>query len=67
MGYGFGGGYGGQCCGKVGGFDDYCNRGYGRNVSNFALLVVMFILLIIVGANIDFDNNKKRHHGKDRC
>lgn len=64
MGYGFGGGYGGQCCGKVGGFADYC--GSGRNVSNFALLVVMFILLIIVGANINFDDNK-RHHGKGRC
>ena len=38
-------GYGGYDCG--GGYNYGCGGGYG---SNFALLVVLFILLIIVGA-----------------
>ncbi|WP_339227531.1 YjcZ family sporulation protein [Oceanobacillus sp. FSL K6-2867] len=39
-------GYGGFDCG--GGYNNYsCGGGYG---SNFALIVVLFILLIIVGA-----------------
>lgn len=42
MGYGFGG-YG---CHNVGGYGGY-DRCYGNN---FALIVVLFILLIIVGA-----------------
>ncbi|UOQ43245.1 YjcZ family sporulation protein [Halobacillus salinarum] len=37
------GGWGG--CGRVGGYG--CGRGY---ANNFALIVVLFILLIIVGA-----------------
>ena len=39
MGYGYGGGYG-------------CKGGYGYG--NFALIVVLFILLIIVGATFYF-------------
>ncbi|MBR3120034.1 YjcZ family sporulation protein [Oceanobacillus profundus] len=38
-------GYGGYDCG--GGYNYGCGGGYG---SNFALIVVLFILLIIVGA-----------------
>ena len=44
MGYGYGGGYGCEGPSYVGGRD--C-KGYGNN---FALIVVLFILLIIVGA-----------------
>lgn len=44
--YGFGGGFGGGCC-SYGGFG-YGGFGYGRG---FALIVVLFILLIIVGAS----------------
>lgn len=40
------GGFGGGCCG-YGGFG-YGGFGYGRG---FALIVVLFILLIIVGAS----------------
>lgn len=66
MGYGYGGGYGGQCCNQGGRVEDfYCGKKSNRT-SNFALLVVMFILLIIVGANINFNDNKG-HHGKGRC
>jgi len=43
MGYG----YGGYNCGNVGGYGGGCPSGYGNN---FALIVVLFILLIIVGA-----------------
>ena len=51
----YGGGYGN--CGNGGGYDN-CGSGggYGRNGSGFALLVVLFILLIIIGAS--FMNNK---------
>jgi uncharacterized protein (TIGR01732 family) len=38
------GGYGGECCGYGGGY-----YGYGAG-KGFALIVVLFILLIIVGA-----------------
>ncbi|PEO42056.1 YjcZ family sporulation protein, partial [Bacillus pseudomycoides] len=41
MGYGYGGGYGYSCGGGYGG-----GCGYG----GFALLIVLFILLIIIGA-----------------
>ena len=55
-GKGYGNGYGNNCgygnsygngygCGN-----DYGNGGYGGRGSNFALIVVLFILLIIVGA-----------------
>ncbi|AWC36488.1 sporulation protein YjcZ [Bacillus cytotoxicus] len=40
MGYGYGGGYG---CGYGG--------GYGCGYGGFALLIVLFILLIIIGAS----------------
>jgi len=44
MSYGYGGGYGGGC---GGGYDG----GYGnKGIGGFALIVVLFILLIIVGA-----------------
>jgi uncharacterized protein (TIGR01732 family) len=53
-GYGEVGGYGGRGCGEreCGGYGGYgerecCERGRG---SSFALIVVLFILLIIVGA-----------------
>ncbi|ASS70940.1 sporulation protein YjcZ [Bacillus atrophaeus] len=46
----YGYGYGGGCC-SYGGYGyggyGYCGGGYGRT---FALIVVLFILLIIVGA-----------------
>nr|MDF9459172.1 YjcZ family sporulation protein [Bacillus pumilus] len=44
-GYGYGGGYGGGCC-----YPSY-GGGYGYGGGRtFALIVVLFILLIIVGA-----------------
>ena len=51
----YGGGYGN--CGNSGGYDN-CGSGggYGGNGSGFALIVVLFILLIIIGAS--FMNNK---------
>lgn len=42
MGYGFGG------YGPAGGYDQHCQE-YGRSGNTFALIVVLFILLIIVG------------------
>ena len=50
----YGGGYGNNGYGN----NDCGNYGYGgsRNGSGFALLVVLFILLIIIGAS--FINNK---------
>ncbi|KEF39091.1 conserved hypothetical tiny transmembrane protein [Schinkia azotoformans MEV2011] len=43
------GGFGGGCCGYGGfGYGGCCGFGYGRG---FALIVVLFILLIIVGAS----------------
>lgn len=42
MGFGFGSG------GSVGGYGDQC-QDYGRPGNTFALIVVLFILLIIVG------------------
>jgi len=44
MGYGFGGGFG-----SGGGYGNQCQE-YGRSGNTFALIVVLFILLIIVGA-----------------
>lgn len=43
MGYGFGGSYG-----SGGGYGNQCQE-YGRSGNTFALIVVLFILLIIVG------------------
>lgn len=44
----YGYGYGGGCCSYGGyGYGGGCGGGYGRT---FALIVVLFILLIIVGA-----------------
>ncbi|MDA1477360.1 YjcZ family sporulation protein [Bacillus sp. CLL-7-23] len=45
MGFGFG--YPGRCCGYGGGYGYGGGVGYG---GGFALIVVLFILLIIVGA-----------------
>ncbi|EKN71209.1 YjcZ family sporulation protein [Schinkia azotoformans] len=42
------GGFGGGCCGYGGFGYGGCGFGYGRG---FALIVVLFILLIIVGAS----------------
>ena len=44
MGFGFGGGYG-----PGGNYGNYCQE-YGRAGNTFALIVVLFILLVIVGA-----------------
>ncbi|RSL30461.1 YjcZ family sporulation protein [Salibacterium salarium] len=59
---GYSGGYGGYGC-QVGGYGGnqvggYSGGGYGRG-KGFALIVVLFILLIIVGAS------KVDHHCKD--
>ncbi|WP_391209091.1 YjcZ family sporulation protein [Psychrobacillus sp. L4] len=45
MGYGNYGAYGGNCGGNY-------NPGYSGNGSSFVLIVVLFILLIIVGASM---------------
>ncbi|MBO1626724.1 YjcZ family sporulation protein [Bacillus arachidis] len=48
MGFGYGGGYG-YSCGGGGGYGYSCGGGGGYG--GFALLIVLFILLIIIGAS----------------
>ncbi|HLS61022.1 MAG TPA: YjcZ family sporulation protein [Virgibacillus sp.] len=48
MGYGFDGQFSGS--NEYGSYSQHCHHGSGYQVNSFALIVVLFILLVIVGA-----------------